>query len=62
MDFLLSDIPGRNITRTKSCWTGGQKSIKLASIARPRELNEADGARLWRKGLYVNPDQPDHPK
>ena len=46
MDFLLSDIPARNITRTKSCWTGGQKSIKLASIVRPRELNEGDGGTM----------------
>ena len=28
------------------------QSIKLASTVRPREVNEADGPRLWRRGLY----------
>ena len=62
MDFLLSDIPGRNITRTRSCWTRLKESIKLASTVRPRELNEADGPRVWRRGLYVSPAQSDDPK
>jgi hypothetical protein len=62
MDLLLSDIPGRNITRTKSCWTGRQKSIKLASTVRPRELKQNGGTQLWRRGLHVSPAQSDQPK
>ena len=30
--MLLSDIPGRNITRTRSCWTRPRKRSKLADI------------------------------
>jgi hypothetical protein len=62
MDFLLSDIPGRNITRTKSCWTGRRKSIKLASTVGPREVNKTEGPQLWRRGRHVSPAQSDHPK
>jgi hypothetical protein len=40
------DIPGRNFTRTKSCWTERQELIKLASAVGPRELNEADGQAI----------------
>ena len=40
----LSDIPGRNNTRTRSCWTGRQKSIKLATPSvRANSTKRTDG-------------------
>ena len=45
-DLALSDIPGRNIARTRSCWTRLQEWSKLLNITSP--------AKIWQPRIRCN--------
>jgi hypothetical protein len=50
--LLLSDIPGRNITRTRSCWTRSRKRSKLADSVGSAQNPIARRTALQR-GFYL---------
>src|SRR5579863_10284732 len=52
--LLLSDIPGRNITRTRSCWTRSRKRSKLADRVGSAQ-NPIVRRTALQRGFYVDP-------